>query len=205
MKKQLPLIISFAPLILFSVLTKALPSGDIGVAALVAAIAALDVLAFSRPVWPPKILNVCSFLLFTLLAVLGFTLGKQDDSWLATWTGAGVGIIIGAIILFLVPVMPFTEQYARAQVPRQEWGSPTFKRINHALSVAWGLAIVAIGASRTLAEAVHRHGSGRALPQILLGAVVPVIIVVYMLKFTQSYPERVAQSPARPQPAGPIS
>ncbi|HXW82709.1 MAG TPA: hypothetical protein VEJ84_24640 [Acidimicrobiales bacterium] len=146
MRKQLPtviifgLIISFAPLIVFSVLTKALPAGDIGVAALLAGIAALNALAISRPVWPPKIVNLRTFLLFTLFAVLGFTMGKQDDSWLATWTGAGVGIVIGAIILLLVPIMPFTEQYARAQVPSEEWGSPTFKRINRALSVACGLA-----------------------------------------------------------------
>ena len=196
MKKQIPLIIGFSPLIVFSVLTKALPSGDIGVCALVAAVLALVAMAISRPVWPPKVLNVCSFVLFTVLTVLGFTLGKHDDSWLATWGGAGVGLVLGAFILALVPVMPFTEQYAREEVPRQEWGSATFKRINHALSLAWGTAIMATGASRLLAEALHRHGSGRVLPQLLLGAAVPVIIVIYMLKFTKSYPERVAHSPA---------
>jgi hypothetical protein len=196
MKKQLPLILGFSPLVGFSLLTKILPSGDIGIAALVAALLALVAMSTSRPVWPPKILNACSFVLFTLLAVLGFTLGAHDDSWLATWTGAGVGIVIGTIILLLVPVMPFTEQYAREQVPRQQWGSPTFKRINHALSLAWGAAIVTVGLSRLVAEVVATHGPGRALPQLLLGAAVPVVIVVYMLKFTQSYPERVAHSPA---------
>jgi hypothetical protein len=205
MKKQLPLILGFTPLIVFSLLSKLLPSGDIGVAGLVAALLALVAMGISRPVWPPKILNVCSFVLFGLIAALGFTLGQRDDSWLATWTGAGVGIVIGAVILLLVPIMPFTEQYARAQVPRQDWGSPTFKRINHALSLAWGVAIMAIGASRTVAEVVHRHGSGRVLPQLLLGAAVPIVIVVYMLKFTQSYPQRVAHSPAQRQAAGPTN
>jgi hypothetical protein len=50
----------------------------------------------------------------------------------------GVAIVIGAVILLLVPVIPFTEQYAKQSVPREEWGSPTFKRVNHGLSVAWG-------------------------------------------------------------------
>src|ERR1700728_3063890 len=35
--------------------------------------------------------------------------GENDDRWLATWGAAGVGIILGLIILVLVPVIPFTE------------------------------------------------------------------------------------------------
>jgi hypothetical protein len=196
MKKLIPLVIGFSPLIVFSLLTKILPSGDVGVAGLVAAVLALVAMVISRPVWPPKILNSCSLVIFTVLAVLGFSLDKGDKTWLATWPGGGVAIIIGAIILLLVPVIPFTEQYAKDTVPREEWGSPTFKRVNHGLSLAWGASIVVIGVARVLAEAVARHSSGHHLAQILLGAAVPVIIIVYMLKFTQSYPERVAHSPS---------
>lgn len=196
MKKLIPLVIGFSPLIVFSLLTKILPSGDIGIAGLVAAVLALLAMVISRPIWPPKILNACSLVIFTVLAVLGFSLDKGDKTWLATWPGGGVAIIIGAVILLLVPVIPFTEQYAKETVPREEWGSPTFNRVNHGLSLAWGASIVVIGVARVLAEAVARHSSGHDLAQILLGAAVPVIIIVYMLKFTQSYPERVAHSPA---------
>ena len=196
MKKLIPLVIGFSPLIVFSLLTKILPSSDVGVAGLVAAVLALVAMVISRPLWPPKILNACSLVIFTVLAVLGFSLDKGDQSWLATWPGGGVAIILGAVILLLVPVIPFTEQYAKESVPREEWGSPTFKRVNHALSLAWGASIVVIGISRVLAEAVARHSSGHHLAEILLGAGVPVIIIVYMLKFTQSYPEHVAHSPA---------
>jgi hypothetical protein len=196
MKKMIPLIIGFLPLIAFSLLTKILPSNDIGVAGLVAALLALAVMLTSRPIWPPKILNVCSLVIFTILAVLGFSLDKGDKTWLATWPGGGVAIVIGAVILLLVPVVPFTEQYAKESVPKEEWGTPTFKRVNHGLSLAWGGSIVVIGVARVLAEAVARHSSGHHLAQILLGAAVPAIIIVYMLKFTQSYPERVAHAPA---------
>jgi hypothetical protein len=196
MKKQLPLILGFLPLIAFSLLTKILPSGDVGVAGLVAALLALAVMLTSHPVWPPKILNACSFLLFTVLAVLGFSLDKGDKVWLATWPGGGVAIIIGAVILLLVPIIPFTEQYAKESVPKEEWGTPTFNRVNHGLSVAWGGSIVLIGFARVAAEAVARHSSSHHVAQILLGAAVPAIIIVYMLKFTQSYPARVAHAPA---------
>ena len=193
--KSLTLILAFLPLIVFSLLSRFLPHGYIGIAGLAAAAIALIAIATSHPVWPPKILNTCSLVLFALIAVLGFTLGKNDDRWLATWGGAGVGLILGLIILALVPVMPFTEQFAREATPQAYWASPTFKRINRVLSTAWGLAIFAVGLSRVAAAAVDGHTT-RRLPETLLGLVVPVVIIIYMLKFSKSYPDRVTREPA---------
>src|SRR5271163_3942244 len=119
--KSLTLVLAFLPLVVFSVLSRFLPHGYIGIAGLAAAAIALLAILTSHPVWPPKILNTCSFVLFTLIAVLGFTLGKNDDRWLATWGGAGVGMILGFIILILIPIMPFTEQFARESVPQAYW------------------------------------------------------------------------------------
>jgi hypothetical protein len=199
--KPLPLILAFAPLIVFSLLARFLPHGDIGLAGLAAAVIALAVILTNRPVWPPKILNICSLVLFTVTAILGFTLGKNDDRWLATWGGAGVGLILGLIILVLVPVIPFTEQFAKETVPQAEWSSPTFKKINRVLSAAWGAAIFAIGLARVAAAAIDRHNPHRLL-ELLLGLGVPVVITVYMLKFSTSYPDRVAHEPPG-APVGP--
>ena len=193
--KTLTLILAFLPLIAFSLLSRFLSHSFIGVAGLVAAVIALIAIAASRPVWPPKILNTCSLGLFTLIAVLGFTLGQADDRWLATWGGAGVGIVLGLIILALVPVMPFTEQFAREATPQAYWASPTFKKINRVLSAAWGAAIVAVGASRVAAAVIGR-GTSHRLPDLLLGTAVPIVIVVYMLKFSKSYPDRITQGEA---------
>jgi len=198
--KSRSLIIAFLPLIVFSLLSRVLPHGDIGVAGLVAALTALVAVAIGRPVWPPKILTACSLILFTVIAVLGFTLGKNDDRWLATWGGAGIGVVIGLIILAIVPIMPFTEQFARESVPRSAWQSPTFKKINLVLSSAWGVAIFAVGASRVAAAALNGHTT-RRLPDLLLGLAVPVVIIVYMLKFSKSYPDRVTH--AEPVDAAP--
>jgi hypothetical protein len=186
--KPLTLILAFTPLIVFSLLARLLPHGYIGVAALVAVVAALIAMATSRPFWPPKIINACSFVMFAVLAVLGFTLGTGDDRWLATWGGAGVGLILGLVILVLIPLMPFTEQFARESTPQAYWGSPTFKKINRVLSIGWGVAIFAVGVSRVAAAAIS--GTGR-LPQLVLSLLVPVVIVLYMLKFSKSYPDRV--------------
>ena len=200
--KPLSLIIAFTPLIVFSLLSRVLPHGDIGVAGLVAAASALIALVISRPVWPPKILTAISLVLFTAIAVLGFALSKNDDRWLATWGGAGIGLVIGLIILALVPLMPFTEQFARESTPQAYWGSPTFKKINRVLSAGWGAAIFAAGASRVAAAAIDGHTT-RRLPETILGLVVPVVVIVYMLKFSKSYPDKVThQEPAAGAPAG---
>jgi hypothetical protein len=198
--KTLTLILAFLPLIVFSVLSRFLPHGYIGFAGLAAAVVALIAILTSRPVWPPKILNTCSLALFTLTAVLGFTLGKNDDRWLATWGGAGVGLILGLIILALVPVMPFTEQFARESVPKAYWSSPTFHKINRVLSTAWGLAIFALGVSRVLAAAINGHTT-RRLPELLLGLAVPGVIILYTLKFSKSYPDRVTRNEPAQAPA----
>jgi hypothetical protein len=189
--KSRSLIIAFLPLIVFSLLSRVLPHNDIGVAGLVAALAALAALAIARPVWPPKIITGCSFVLFAVIAALGFSLGRGDDRWLATWGGAGIGVVLGLIILALIPIMPFTEQFAREKVPQSGWNSPVFKQINLVLSAAWGAALVAAGASRVAAAAINGHTT-RRLPETLLGLVVPVLIIIYMLKFSKSYPDRVA-------------
>jgi hypothetical protein len=198
--KSWTLILAFLPLIVFSLLARLLPHGYIDIAGLAAAVVALIAIVTSHPAWPPKILNTCSLVLFAVFAILGLTLGKNDDRWLATWGGAGVGIALGLIILALVPVMPFTEQFARESVPQAQWSSPTFKKINRVLSAAWGLAIFAVGVSRVAAAAINGHTTHR-LPETLLGLVAPVAIIIYMLKFSKSYPDRVihhepAQAPA---------
>jgi len=196
--KSSKLILTFLPLITFSVLARFLPHGYIGLAGVVAAVMALIAILANRPVWPPRIVNFCSLILFTLVAVLGFTLGNHDDRWLATWGGAGMPLIIGLIILVLVPVMPFTEQFARRATPQAYWSSPTFKKINRVLSAGWGAAIMAIGVSRLAAAAINGHTTHR-VPELLLGLAVPAVILIYMLRFSKSYPDHVTHSdPAVP-------
>ena len=200
--KPLPLILSFLPLIVFSLLARLLPHGDIGAAALAAAVIAAIAAVAVRPVWPPKILNATSLVLFAVLAIAGFTGSAGTDRWLAIWAAAGVGLVMGLVILALVPVMPFTEQFARQSTPKAYWSSPTFKQINRVLSTGWGAALVGVGVSRVAAVVVNGHTT-RRLPDLLLGLAVPALILIYMLKFSKSYPDRVTHQSAAEAPAKP--
>jgi hypothetical protein len=198
--KPLPLILSFLPLIAFSLLARLLPHGDVGAAALTAAVIAVIAAVAVRPVWPPKVVNATSIVLFTVFAVVGFAGSAGTDRWLATWAAAGVALVMGLVILALIPVIPFTEPVARLSTPQAYWSSPTFKQINRVLSVAWGVALIAVGASRVVAVAVNGHTT-RRLPDLLLGLVIPGLILTYMLKFSKSYPERVTHQAQAEAPA----
>jgi hypothetical protein len=198
--KPLPLILSFLPLVAFSVLARLLPQGDIGAAGLTAAVIAAIAIAAVRPVWPPKILNAISLVLFAVLAIAGFTGSAGTDRWLATWAAAGVGLVMGLVILALIPVMPFTEQFARQSTPQAYWSSPTFKQINRVLSTGWGVALLGVGVSRVAAVAINGHTT-RRLPELLLGLAVPALILLYMLRFSKSYPDRVTHETSAEVPA----
>ena len=198
--KPLPLILSFLPLIAFSLLARLLPHGDVGVAALTAAVIGVIAAVAVRPVWPPKVVNATSIVLFAVFAVVGFAGSAGTDRWLATWAAAGVALVMGLVILALIPVIPFTEQFARLSTPQAYWSSPTFKQINRVLSRGWGVALIGVGASRVIAVAVNGHTT-RRLPDLLLGLVIPGLILTYMLKFSKSYPERVTHQAQAEAPA----
>jgi hypothetical protein len=89
----------------------------------------------SRGTGLDEMILACSLVLFTVLAIAGFTGSAGTDRWLATWAAAGVGLVMGLVILVLVPVIPFTEQFARQSTPQAYWSSPTFKQINRVLSL----------------------------------------------------------------------
>jgi hypothetical protein len=109
---------------------------------------------------------------------------------------------MGLVILALIPVMPFTEQFARQSTPQAYWASPTFKQINRVLSLGWGAALAGVGVSRLAAVAVSGHTT-RHLPGLLLGLAIPAVITIYMLKFSKSYPDRVAHAQDAPRQDAP--
>jgi hypothetical protein len=196
--KPLPLILGFLPLVVFSLLARLLPSHDFGIVALICAVIAAIVIVMHRPVWPPMILSGSQLTLLVIFAIAGFAAGAGTDRWLATWLAPAFTGIMGLIILALIPVMPFTEQFARQSTPQQYWSSPTFKKINRVLSTAWGAALVVIGISRVVAAAIKDRPGSHSVLELVFSAVIPVVILVYMLKFSKSYPERVSQTQSQP-------
>jgi cytochrome c-type biogenesis protein CcmH/NrfF len=110
-----------------------------------------------------------------------------------------------------MPIMPFTEQYARERVPREYWGRPTFKKVNRVLSLAWAVAIVIIGLASMAVAALQERADSTSetnLLDLLLNWVVPIGILVFMVRFTAIYPDRARKAAGvaqEPQPVDPPS
>ena len=178
----LSLILGFLPLIAFNAFALAV---------------ALINMAITRPRWPPKIINLISAGLFLVLTLIGFLGDRSIDGWLFDWASGLVTLALGLLLFATMPIMPFTEQYARERVPREYWGRPIFKKVNRVLSVAWAGAIVIIGlASMAVATVDERAGStsDTSLLDLILNWVVPIGILVFMVRFTAVYPDRVRKA-----------
>ena len=210
----LSLILGFLPLIAFNVLAGRVANNEIAWGALVALAVALINMAITRPRWPPKIINVISAGLFLVLTLIGFLGNRSIDGWLFDWASGLITLTLGLLLLVTMPIMPFTEQYARERVPREYWGTLTFTKVNRVLSQAWALAIVMIGlASMAVAVLDERAGStsDASLLDLIFNWVVPIGILVFMVRFTVQYPDRVRKAAAaldeaqRAESAGPSS
>ena len=197
-------VLGFLPWIVFTFVAQRLAANGVAWSATIAVAMTLVALVVARRRHGPKILNLGSLVLFTAIAVVGFAGGPAVDAWLFEWGRPLAGVLLGLYVLATVPVMPFTEEYARQSVPRQYWGSPTFRRINRVLSAAWGVAIVVIGLAGLLVTVLDAHAvdaSRNNVMDLLLNWVVPIAVIWAMVKFTASYPDRVRR-PAEPQAGG---
>jgi hypothetical protein len=123
-------------------------------------------MAITRPPWPPKIINLISAGLFLVLTLIGFLGSRSIDGWLFDWASGLVTLTIGLLLLVTMPIMPFTEQYARERVPLEYWGRPIFKKVNRAtcwISSSTGSCLSASWCSWCGSPLSTRTGRGRLL------------------------------------------
>lgn len=142
-----------------------------------------------------------------MLTLIGFLGNRSIDGWLFDWASGLITLTLGLLLLVTMPIMPFTEQYARESVSREYWGTSTFKKVNRVLSLAWGFAIVGIGLLSSMAVAFldERAGStsDTSLLDLILNWVVPIGILVFMVRLTGKYPDRerkAVRAAEQPQP-----
>lgn len=204
---KLKFVLGFLPWIVFSFVAQRLDANGVAWSATIAVVMTVVALVSARRKHGPVILNLGSLVLFGLIAVVGFIGGPGVDRWLFEWGRPLVGVVLGLFVLATVPVMPFTEEYARQTVPREYWGSPTFKKINRVLSAAWGAAIAVIGAAGVLVTVLDAHAvdpSRNNVVDLVLNWVVPIAVIWGAIKFTATYPDRVDR-PAGDQAAPPAT
>lgn len=127
----------------------------------------------------PKTLEVATILFFAVLAVVIFATDPGPTSFLDRYARAlaagGLAVIaFGSLALGT----PFTEQYAREQVPRDRWDSPLFKSLNRRFTALWGAVFVAMACSHVAAGAIDTHRA-----ETIFNWVIPIALVVWAVKY----------------------
>jgi len=122
-----------------------------------------------------------TFFLFGALTLYSFVYG-------ASWSIAAVRLRVDAGLFLIVLTsialrQPFTLQYAREKVSSEFWNSPTFVRVNYAITFAWARAFAAMVAADLLMTYVP------AVPHSV-GVIITVAALYAAVKFTGSYAQR---------------
>jgi hypothetical protein len=194
----LSIITGFIPQVLvFAVLANWLPLGWAAVAGLAVALALIAVTATHGGV---KILLVAQAVILAVFAVVGFTAGHHDATAFEPYARGVASLALGAFILATSFSFPFTAQFARRGVPQQDWNSPRFLAVNRRISLVWGLAVLAIGASHL--AAVYA-GSGTPVVRLLLDWGVPIFAAYQAYSVTKRTIARQPQPDGSDQPAAP--
>ncbi|MGW0038066.1 hypothetical protein [Gordonia sp. NPDC003376] len=183
----------FIPWIAFAIVASRLAADGVAWSALLSATISLAFIIYNRRTGGPTQMDIYSLVLFGVIAVVGFIGDHAVDDWLYEWGRPLVGVILGLTLLVSSPVRPFTAEYAKRSTPREFWDSPLFRRINLILSAAWGVVITLIGVSGVLVTVFDAHATGTDsahLVDFFLNWAVPIGLMVWMVHFTNSYPDR---------------
>lgn len=184
--------IGFIPLTVFALLVNWLSLGWAAAASLAVTVVIIAVTAARGGV---KILSVAQFVTLAVFTVVGFTAGPAATTFEPYARGAA-SLALGAFILATSFSFPFTVQFARRSVPQQYWKSPQFLGVNRRISLAWGLAVLAIGTGHL--GAAYAGGSAPAV-RLLLDWGVPAFAAYRAYSVTK---RTIAQNAHVPQPDG---
>lgn len=168
--------LAFVPWILFSLIAQHDTLKAAAVTALIAAglIAAPAVLAGR-----PRMLELGAVVAFVGFTTVAFIADPATTHWVARYARAIAALLLAVIAFSSLLFVPFTEQYARASVPRQFWSTPRFQRVNRQLTVMWGCVFLAMMASHIVAGAIDtRRGN------TIFNWVIPIIFIIWAVKRT---------------------
>jgi hypothetical protein len=132
-----------------------------------------------------KIIDGAGIVTFAAMAVLAFA-GSEDLRRNIVDYGRGAcALILAIVMLGSLLIVPFTEQYAREQLPRQYWGSPVFRSVNRHLSAAFGVAVLAMTVCHFYSGYLESHGGLSVGANLMLNWVLPVVFIGAALKYTE--------------------
>jgi uncharacterized membrane protein len=170
--------IALVPWIIFTVLAS---HATLKIGSLVALAAAVVIAMPGIRSRHPKSLEVGAVITFIGFAVVAFVADGATAHWVSRYARGIAALILAAIAFGSLLFVPFTEQYAREQVPQQYWGSPRFEHINRKLTALWGFVFIAMVPVHIIAGAINTRPA-----TIICNWVIPLGLVIWGIKRTSA-------------------
>jgi hypothetical protein len=168
------LYIALVPWVLFTLLAQ---HSTLKVAAVAALIVAVGIMIRSITQGGLKLLELGAVVAFLGFSVVAFAADHATGLWLARYSRAIAAALLALIAFGSLLFTPFTEQYARDSVPRQFWGSTTFKATNRRLTTMWACVFAAMVPFHVAGGVVDKKPTN-----ILFNWVIPIGLIVWGAK-----------------------
>ncbi len=152
-----------------------------------------------------KLLACADVVFFAALLTVGLVISQDSKDWLERWCGeiSNVSLVIIAVGSIAMR-LPFTIQYAREQVPKESWSSPTFIKVNYVITGVWAGAFAVAALAGGYGDGVLHNSNN-----LWTGWIIQVAAILVALRFTEWYPEvaqaRVRQSEGMPGELAPTT
>jgi hypothetical protein len=203
--KSTKMFISLIPWVLFTVIAGRAGANFVGWAAAVAGLMTLAITVRARSERLPdgrrsslKIIDVAGIVTFAVMTVLAFTGDHGLRQHIVDYGRCVCALILAVVMLGSLLIMPFTEQYAREQVPQQYWGSPVFRAVNRHITTAFGLAVLVMAGGHFYSGYLESSGNLSVRANLILNWVIPIVVILAAIKYT----DRVTSGPDENAPSG---
>jgi hypothetical protein len=174
------ILLAFAPFIVFAIADRFVGPVE-GLCAGALTSLALLMRDWLSPGRSPKILEVGTFILFSVLAAYA-VFGQPNWSVITVRLFVDIGLLLIVLVSMAVG-KPFTIQYAKETVSAEHWSSREFLRTNYVITAGWAAAFAVM----VLAELALLY-----IPQMppRVGIIAIVLALYGAVKFTGWYPNR---------------
>ena len=132
-----------------------------------------------------KLLDAVGVAFFAVLLLIGALVGPGALQWLDRWSSELANIAIALIALGSIAFRtPFTIQYAREEVPRENWNSPLFLHVNYVITWIWAAAFVITAIAGWIGD-----GPLNQPDNIWTSWLIQIALMILAVKCTEWYPD----------------
>jgi hypothetical protein len=168
--------IALVPWVLFTVVAE---HGTLKLASVAALVIAAGISLPGILKGRPKLLEIGAVIAFVGFTAVAFAADASLGEFVERYARAIAAALLALIAFVSLVAVPFTEQYAREEVPRELWSTPTFKSVNRRLTLMWGMVFAAMVPFHVAAGALDTRPTN-----IVLNWAIPIGLVVWGIKQT---------------------